>query len=79
MGNGHYEISKVEYMSVWAFKQKHNIPNNPDKAKQTEINAKEGRELKAKYLETHTTTPDFSMYTNIIVYKVLDLEDHYGF
>ena len=71
--NGQYEIDGVEYMSIWAFKKRHNIsPNDKDS------NGSEGRELTSKCKDIHSSSPDFGGFNKIFLYKVSDLEDYYG-
>ena len=71
--NGHYEIDGVEYMSIWAFKKKHDLEPN-----KRELNGKEGRELTAKCKNIHTSSPDFGADSKIFLYSLNDLEKYYG-
>lgn len=71
LGNGHYNINGVEFMSVWTFKNKHNLP-------QKSQNPNEGKELSAKIQNKKGSKPDFGAFTFIYIYPVCDLEDYYG-
>ncbi len=71
IANGHYEINGVEFMSVWTFKNKHNLP-------QKSQNPKEGKELSAKIQNKKESKPDISGYPVIYIYPVSDLEEYYG-
>ena len=71
LGNGHYNIDGVEFMSVWTFKNKHNLP-------QKSQNPNEGKELSAKIQNKKRSKPDFGSFDFIYIYPVSDLEDYYG-
>ena len=73
LGNGHYKIDGNEFMSIWAFKKKHNIqPNN------AQANGSEGKELTSKSPEVHSSSPDMGTFAKVYLYKVADLEEYYG-
>lgn len=73
LGNGHYKINGVEFMSVWTFKNKHNLPQN------TKIqNSNEGKELSMKVQNKKIIKPDFGLFEQIYIYPVSDLEEYYG-
>ena len=71
-GNGHYEVNGTEFMSIWAFKNKHGIKSD------TAANGQEGKELAAKGGEMHTSTADYKYPKPIIIYSVTSLEEYYG-
>ena len=72
-GNGHYGIDGIDYMSVWAFKERHNIiPNSKDK------NGSEGKELISKGVKNYPSIPDFGGFGTIYIYPISDLEEYYG-
>ena len=71
IANGHYCIDGIEYMSVWTFKNKHNLP-------QKSLNPNEGKELSAKSTGKKGSKPDFGSFDFIYIYPVSDLEDYYG-
>jgi hypothetical protein len=71
IANGHYKIDGQDFMSVWTFKNTHNMTmkiRNPN----------EGKELAAKCAIKHKTKPDFGSFEYIYVYPVNELEDYYG-
>ena len=69
--NGHYKIDGQDFMSVWTFKNMHNLP-------QKSKNPNEGMELSAKCSMKYKSKPDFGSFDWIYVYPVIDLEDYYG-
>jgi hypothetical protein len=71
LGNGHYKINGVEFMSVWTFKNKHNLP-------QKSQNPNEGKELSMQVQNKKASKPDFGLFKQIYIYPVSDLEDYYG-
>ena len=70
-GNGHYIINDIEYMSVWTFKNKHDLP-------QKSQNPNEGKELSSISSDKLASKPDFGSFDSIYIYPVADLEDYYG-
>ena len=71
LGNGHYKINGVEFMSVWTFKNKHNLP-------QKSQNPNEGKELSMLVQNKKASKPDFGLFKQIYIYPVSDLEEYYG-
>ena len=71
ISNGHYLIGDEDFMSVWTFKNKHNLPQKSE-------NPNEGKELSAQCSRRVATKPDFGNFDMIYVYPVADLEDFYG-
>lgn len=71
LNNGHYKIDGVDYMSVWTFKNTHNLP-------QRSQNPNEGKELSEKCQNKKGSKPDFGSFNFIYIYPVSDLEDYYG-
>lgn len=73
IGNGHYRINGIDFMSVWTFKKKHNIEPNNNNA-----NGSEGQELNKLGFNIHSSTPDFGGFSTIYIYPVEELEKYYG-
>jgi hypothetical protein len=66
--NGVYYLNSELFMSIWAFKTKHKIDNNTNKA-----NAEDSKRImkSAKYI---TIVPDFSHFKEVLAFKPEDIE-----
>lgn len=73
IANGHYNIEGVEYMSIWTFKNRHNIKPNDWNS-----NGEEGQELIDSGVKIHSSKPDFGKFDTIYIYTIKDLEEFYG-
>ena len=71
VNNGHYKIDEQDFMSVWTFKNTHNLS-------QKTMNPNEGKELSAKCSIKFGSKPDFGSFDFIYIYPVSELEDYYG-
>lgn len=83
--NGHYRINKVDYMSIWTFKNKHAKVSNGGKSISkfafTNTNSRNGQEsieLINKGYSYYNSEPNFGNYSEIKIYKESDLKRFYG-
>ena len=70
--NGLYEIEGENWMSIWTYKNHNNIiPND------SEINAKEGKELNFTY-DSMESKPDFGRYNMVLLFIENNLATFYN-
>jgi hypothetical protein len=69
-GNGHYLIDGIEYMSVWTYKKKKDMPNNSNS-----MNGAEAIKLSTNGVKSMRSKPDFGNFDNIYIYPVSRFEE----
>ena len=72
--NGHYQINDIDFMSIWTFKNKHNIQPNTNAS-----NGEDAQALMAKGGIFHTSSPDFgNQFAKIYIFTVTSLNNYFG-
>ena len=74
ISNGHYLINGTDFMSVWTFKRKHSGTTENT----TPINGDEGKELARTCSEVYSTKPDFGGFSEILIFPIKELKEHYN-
>lgn len=75
VGNGHYHIKGVEYMSIWTFKNKEKIRRNL-----TAVNGNEALKIAEKYkgVKIYNCKPEIGSFKAIKIYPIEVLKDFYS-
>jgi len=72
--NGHYQINDIVFMSIWTFKNKHNIQPNTNAS-----NGEDSQALMAKGGIFHTSSPDFgNQFAKIYIFTATSLNNYFG-
>lgn len=74
VSNGVYEIGVVRYMSIWSYKNKHNIEPNTN-----EDNSYDSNELRAEGVKSYNSKPDFGGFDTVYIFPVHALDKFYGY
>lgn len=73
IGNGHYRVGGIDFMSIWTFKKKYGLEPNT-----TDVNGSEGQDLNRLGFNMHSSTPDFGGFSTIYIYPVEQLKKYYA-
>ncbi len=71
-GNGHYLIDGEHWFSIWSYKRRNRISGS------TSENASEGRSISSMGCGTHSSTPDFGGWSEIVLYPKHALDSFYN-
>jgi hypothetical protein len=73
ISNGHYTIEGADFMSIWAFKKRHELHPNDDDA-----NGDDHFRLRKSDTPFHDSEPDFGNFSSVLLYPVAVLEEFFN-